>query len=275
MSIVTTTTTMSTPRPSPADVCFDRVSLGYGGSELAVLDIDLMVRPGEIVMLLGPSGCGKSTLLRAVAGLLRCTAGEVRVGGVGVTGPSAERAMMFQEDALLPWRSAQRNVELALQLRGHSRAARRSRARALLVEVGLDGYEDHLPRELSGGMRQRVQLARTLAMEPRVLLMDEPFGALDAQTRSSMQALLAEVAAAHGSTIVFVTHDVDEALLIGDRIVVLSKRPARVRSIVDVPRARQKGWRFDPAFNRMRYEILAQLGQTDGLPPTDTLEVLP
>lgn len=275
MSIVTTTTTKSTPRPSPADVCFDRVSLGYGGPELAVHNINLVVEPGEIVMLLGPSGCGKSTLLRAVAGLLRCAAGEVRVGRVGVAGPSAERAMMFQEDALLPWRTAQRNVELALQLRGVRRSSRRTQARDLLAEVGLTGYEDHLPRELSGGMRQRVQLARTLAMEPRVLLMDEPFGALDAQTRTSMQTLLAEVAATHGSTIVFVTHDVDEALLIGDRIVVLSKRPAQIRSLVDVPRARQQGWRFDPAFNRLRYEILAQLGQTDGLAPTDTVEVLP
>jgi len=261
--------------PIPADVRFSGVSLGYGGDEFAVQDLDLRVAPGEIVMLLGPSGCGKSTLLRAVAGLLRCAAGEVEVGGSVVIGPSAERAMMFQEDALLPWRSAQRNVELALQLRGLGRVDRRSRARDLLAEVGLEGYEDHLPRELSGGMRQRVQLARTLAMEPRVLLMDEPFGALDAQTRSSMQHLLAEVARRHRSTIVFVTHDVDEAILVGDRVVVLTKRPARIRSMVDVPRARQEGWRFDPAFNRLRYEILAQLGQAEGAPSPAPVEVLP
>lgn len=250
----------------PADVALVGLSLGYGDT-LAVEDLDLRIDAGEIVMLLGPSGCGKSTLLRAVAGLMRAEIGSVTVDGHAVTGPSAERAMMFQEDALLPWRSALANVEFALQLRGVGRKERRARAMALLSRVGLAGFEGHLPRELSGGMRQRAQLARTLAMEPRVLLMDEPFGALDAQTRSAMQHLLADVCEAHPSTIVFVTHDVDEALLIGDRIVVLSRRPAQVCAIVDVPGARRPGWRFDPEFNRMRYEILAHLGETTSVEP--------
>lgn len=250
-----------TVAPAPAEVQFTNLCLAYGNTR-TVEDVDLVIQPGEIVMLLGPSGCGKSTLLRAVAGLMKVEAGSVTVDGDPVRGPSAERAMMFQDDALLPWRTAIANVELALQLQGVGRRERRSRAMELLAQTGLAGFEGHLPRELSGGMRQRVQLARTLAMGPRVLLMDEPFGALDAQTRSSMQLLLAEVCQAYGSTIIFVTHDVDEALLVGDRVIVLTQRPARVRATVVVPHARQPGWRFDPAFNRLRYEILAHLGDT-------------
>jgi NitT/TauT family transport system ATP-binding protein len=264
--------TTMTMAPEPADVSFSGTCLGYGG-ELAVKDIDIHIEAGKIVMLLGPSGCGKSTLLRAVAGLMACQSGSVSVGGQRVTGPSAERAMMFQEDALLPWRSATANVELALQLRGMGRRERHDHALELLGQVGLVGFEHHLPRELSGGMRQRVQLARTLAMQPRVLLMDEPFGALDAQTRSSMQALLAAICEVHRSTIVFVTHDVDEALLVGDRVLVLTQRPATLCRTVEVPGARKPGWRFDPEFNRLRYEILAHLGQDDGPPAAGEIEL--
>ena len=171
--------------------------------------------------------------------------------------------MVFQDygNALLPWRTAARNVEYALKLRGVSRAGRRREAEDLLAQVGLDGFADHLPGQLSGGMRQRVQLARTLATQPRVMLMDEPFGALDAQTRSDMQQLLISVWGRHQPTILFVTHDVDEALLLGDRVVLLSARPARVRTVIDIPDPRHPGAQFEPEFARRRYEILASLGE--------------
>ncbi|MQY02520.1 ABC transporter ATP-binding protein [Actinomadura macrotermitis] len=199
------------------------VALGYGGRPV-VTDLDLDVRPGEVLVIAGPSGCGKSTLLRAFAGLLPAAAGRVTAGGEPVTGPSADRALVFQDDALLPWRTARRNVELPLAIRGVPRGERRERAAHWLERVGLADAAGRLPRELSGGMRQRVQLARALAGEPRAILMDEPFGALDAQTRATMQRLLVEVLASAPATVVFVTHDVDEALLIGDRVVVLGPR---------------------------------------------------
>ncbi|MEU0882934.1 ABC transporter ATP-binding protein [Lentzea sp. NPDC005914] len=193
------------------------LTVGYGRS--AVLsEFSLSVASGEFVVVAGPSGCGKSTLLRAVAGLIPFS-GAISVDGVAVRGPSRDRALVFQDDGLLPWRTALRNVELPLALQGVPRSERRSRALSWLDRVGLAGVEGYLPRELSGGMRQRVQLARTLAQQPSVVLMDEPFGALDAQTRSSMQELVTEVLA--GTTTLFVTHDVDEAVLLGDRVVVL------------------------------------------------------
>lgn len=193
------------------------LTVGYGRS--AVLsDFSLAVASGEFVVVAGPSGCGKSTLLRAVAGLISFS-GAISVDGVAVRGPSRDRALVFQDDGLLPWRTALRNVELPLALQGVPRVERRSRAVEWLERVGLAGFESYLPRELSGGMRQRVQLARTLAQQPSVVLMDEPFGALDAQTRSSMQELVTEVLS--GTTTLFVTHDVDEAVLLGDRVVVL------------------------------------------------------
>ncbi|GLZ32871.1 putative nitrate ABC transporter, ATP-binding protein [Lentzea sp. NBRC 105346] len=200
-------------------VVISGLTVSYGRS--AVLSgLDLSVSQGELLVVAGPSGCGKSTLLRAVAGLVPFT-GQVLVDGVPVRGTSRERAMVFQEDGLLPWRSALRNVELPLALQGVSRESRRSTALAWLDRVGLTGFEDYLPRSLSGGMRQRVQLARTLAQAPALVLMDEPFGALDAQTRSTMQRLVAEVLRETGTTTIFVTHDVDEAVLLGDRVVVL------------------------------------------------------
>jgi len=237
------------------------------GSTLAA-HVDLDVAPGEIVVLLGPSGCGKSTVLRALAGLLRPASGTAEVDGVSVTRLTARCAMVFQEDALLPWRSARRNVEYALKLRGVARPRRRADAKELLGQVGLEEFTDHLPGQLSGGMRQRVQLARTLATRPRVMLMDEPFGALDAQTRSEMQQLLINVWEQYRTTILFVTHDVDEALLLGDRVVLLSPRPAQVTRVIGIPNPRRPGAQFEPEFARRRYEILAHLAQT----PHDALE---
>lgn len=200
-------------------VVISGLGVGYGRSPV-LSDLSLDVRQGELLVVAGPSGCGKSTLLRAVAGLVPYT-GQILVDGAPVRGTSRERALVFQEDGLLPWRTALRNVELPLALQGVPRAARRSSALAWLDRVGLSGFGGHLPRELSGGMRQRVQLARTLAQKPSLVLMDEPFGALDAQTRASMQQLVSEVLRETGTTTIFVTHDVDEAVLLGDRVVVL------------------------------------------------------
>ena len=218
---------------NPAAVRIRSLTAGYQGCA-AVTGIDIDVEPGEVVVLFGPSGCGKSTILRSVAGLLPPIAGTIEIDGTSIDGTSAERALVFQEDALLPWRSAQGNVELALALRGVPRSRRRAEAAMLIERVGLSGFARHLPRQLSGGMRQRVQLARTLASRPRVMLMDEPFGALDAQTRASMQALVLEVWLQYRTSVLFVTHDVNEAVLLGDRICVLTSRPARISAVVDV-----------------------------------------
>ncbi len=200
------------------------LTLGYAGTPV-LSGFDLTVRNGEILVIVGPSGCGKSTLLRAFAGLLPISGGALLAGGAPIRGTAPYRALVFQDDALLPWRTVRRNIELPLAIRGVRRAERREQAARWLDRVGLTGLGDRLPRELSGGMRQRVQLARTLAGSPSVILMDEPFGALDAQTRAEMQRLLIDVwqaaPASTATTVVFVTHDVEEALLLGDRVTVL------------------------------------------------------
>lgn len=244
---------------SGAPVRLHHMRVDYGDGPAAQLDLD--VAPGEVVVLLGPSGCGKSTILRALAGLLPIAAGAAEVDGTPIGGPGPQCAMVFQEDALLPWRSARRNVEFALAMRGVRRAERRAEAAESLRQVGLDEFADHLPGRLSGGMRQRVQLARTLAAKPRVMLMDEPFGALDAQTRADMQRLLVSVWEQHRMTVLFVTHDVDEALLIADRIVLLTARPATIIRTVEIDQPRSPGARFEPEFARRRYEILATLSE--------------
>ncbi len=247
--------------PSPAAVHASNLSLGYAG-EAVVTDIRLEVAPGEILVVLGHSGCGKSTLLRAIAGLVTPLSGTLVAGDATVTGPSADRALVFQEDALLPWRSARRNVELAMTVQGVGRAERRRRADEWLGRVGLSRFADRLPGQLSGGMRQRVQLARALAAEPAVICMDEPFGALDAQTRASMQRLLVEAWQASGCTVVFVTHDVDEALVLGDRVVVLGQQGVVSEHRIDHPRDPHH-----PAGPDVRAEILAHLATTQSLAP--------
>ena len=254
---------MNTAIATGARVELRDVRIDYADGPAA--EIDLVVEPGEVVILLGPSGCGKSTILRALAGLQPIAAGSARVDGEPHNNPDTKCAMVFQEDALLPWRTARRNVEFALAMRGVPRKRRRALAAGLLDQVGLTGFAEHLPRRLSGGMRQRVQLARTLAAEPRVLLMDEPFGALDAQTRLEMQQLLVSVWLRHRTTILFVTHDVDEALLLGDRVVVLTSRPARAARIVEVARPRRPGAQLEPEFAEQRQEILALLGHSPDL----------
>ncbi|MGE2737255.1 ABC transporter ATP-binding protein [Mycolicibacterium vaccae] len=245
---------------STGAVTLDQLKLGFNG--LLAADITLDVQPGEVIVFLGPSGCGKSTILRAMAGLLTPMGGTATVDGAPVTGNAAQCAMVFQEDALFPWRSALKNVQYPIRLRGIRGRELRNAATARLEQVGLGAYLDHLPSQLSGGMRQRVQLARTLACEPRVMLMDEPFGALDAQTRLDMQRLLMSVWAQQKMTILFVTHDVDEALLLADRIVLLSHRPATVADVITIDNPRTPEAQFHEEYQQLRRGILAFLGQS-------------
>jgi NitT/TauT family transport system ATP-binding protein len=229
---------------------------GRGGSIQAVDGIDLHVQENEFVTLIGRSGCGKSTLLRLIAGLLPPTYGAIEVAGEPVKGPRRDVSFMFQRPALLPWRSVLSNVLLPVEISGgkekstgksreHSKdkAAYRERAHELLELVGLSGFERRLPHELSGGMQQRVSLCRSLIRDPKVMLMDEPFSALDALTRTELSEELQRIQMERATTIVFVTHSIEEAVLLADRVVVLSPRPGRLREIVeiDIPRPRSLG----------------------------------
>ncbi|BBX25963.1 ABC transporter ATP-binding protein [Mycolicibacterium alvei] len=242
----------------------DGITLSYTGTPV-IKDLSLAVEPGEILVLTGPSGCGKSTVLRALTGLLRPDGGRVLADGEPVTTTSRDRGMVFQDSALLPWRTVRSNIELALQLRGEPRngkrgepkAGRRERADRWIAEVGLAGFADFLPKSLSGGMRQRVQLARGLAGAPRAVMMDEPFAALDTQTRAAMQRLLIDTWKAHPTTIVFVTHDVDEALTLGDRVAVLGRAGQPLRALIEVGQPRTD----DPERTALRAEIIAALEQ--------------
>lgn len=218
-------------------LALDEVRLSYTGAPV-VDGLSLTVQPGEILVLTGPSGCGKSTVLRALAGLLRPDSGRVLADGQEVATTSRDRGMVFQDSALLPWRTVRSNIELALQLRGEPRADRRRQAEHWIDELGLTGFAEYLPKSLSGGMRQRVQLARGLAGAPRAVMMDEPFAALDTQTRAAMQRLLIDTWRAHPTTVVFVTHDVDEALTLGDRVAVLGRVGQPLRAVIDVPEPR-------------------------------------
>jgi NitT/TauT family transport system ATP-binding protein len=203
----------------------------------AVHQVSLQVRRGEVVSLIGPSGCGKSTLLNMGSGLYLPTLGEVRVGGVRVTRPMPQVAFMLQKDLLMPWRSIRANVELGMEISGMAAAQRRARADALLERCHLQGFGDHYPYQLSGGMRQRAALARTLAVEPQVLLLDEPFSALDAQTKMVLQQDLAEMLAEQRKTALFITHDLIEAVALSDRLLVMSARPGTIveEITVDLP----------------------------------------
>ena len=211
------------------------------GRELPVLDVErFAVRDGEFVTVIGPSGCGKSTLLHIMGGFIKAEAGAVRVHGRQVKGPGPDRGMMFQEFALFPWKTVAGNVAWGLETQGLPRAQVEATVQKYLDMIGLADFRGHYPAELSGGMKQRVALARVLACDPEVLLMDEPFGALDAQTREAMQEELTHLWERTGKTIVFVTHDIEEAVYLGDRVVVLSARPGRIREEVPIalPRPR-------------------------------------
>jgi NitT/TauT family transport system ATP-binding protein len=205
----------------------------YEGGVEALRDIDLDFPTGALTALLGPSGCGKTTLLKIIAGLLEPSHGEVRVGGRPVTGPGPERAFVFQDFALMPWATVLRNVAFGLELRGVPKGERQERARRAIEEVGLAGFEERYPHELSGGMRQRVGLARALAVEAQVLLMDEPFSAVDEQTRRKFQEDLLRLRQVERKTFLFVTHSIEEAVYVADRVVLLSRRPGRVSQVIE------------------------------------------
>lgn len=259
--------TLTSSRPSTDESTLDVHLRGVGqrfGTHQVLADVDLTVPAGEIVSVLGPSGCGKSTLLRAVAGLDSPTNGTVVIGDQAVSGLDPRCGVGFQEPRLLPWRTVKANVELGLP-RGTSKPDGAARVDELLRLVGLTTHANNRPREISGGMAQRASLARALARRPSVLLLDEPFGALDALTRLNMQELLLHVHTAHPATVLLVTHDVDEALRLSDRIVMLGRTedsataPASVAGIHDVPgdRPRQDD---DPEILALRHRLLTQLG---------------
>jgi NitT/TauT family transport system ATP-binding protein len=214
-------------------------------------EINLDVHEGELVCIVGPSGCGKSTFLNAVDGLIKVTAGEIRVDGRAVDRPGPDRAMVFQHDSLFPWRTVAQNVTYGLELQGKlARAEMMERAQALIDLVGLRGFAEHYPHELSGGMRQRVNIARALVMNPELLLLDEPFAALDAQTREFMQAELLKILARAKTTALFITHQINEAVFLGNRVVVFSARPARIKEVIDItlPAVRSLDVKLEPDF---------------------------
>lgn len=223
-----------------------------------LVDIELTIEDGEFLSILGPSGCGKSTLLEILAGLQTPTSGEIWFGSAKLDGPGIERGVVFQDPSLYPWRTVLHNVELGLELRRMSRADRREAAQRCLDLVGLHGFEHKYPHQLSGGMRQRAGLARALANRPEVLLMDEPFGAVDHLTRLQLQDDLLHIWEAEKKTVVFVTHDVSEAVYLGDRVVLLSPRPGRIKQIFKVPQPRPRK-RDDLELLRIQNEIYAAI----------------
>jgi NitT/TauT family transport system ATP-binding protein len=229
---------------APAKLRIDNVALRFtpkaGAPVTALENISLDVGDNEFSVIVGPSGCGKTSLLRLVAGLIEPTEGAIWLDNLRVSGPGRDRGMVFQSYTLFPWLTVQHNVEFGLKLRGIPPDGRREIAHRFLAQVGLEGFEAHYPKQLSGGMMQRVALARALANDPAVLLMDEPFGALDSQTRSLMQELLLNIWQQSSKTVLFITHDIDESILLGDRVYVMTARPGRIKEMVeiDLPRPR-------------------------------------
>jgi ABC-type nitrate/sulfonate/bicarbonate transport system ATPase subunit len=230
-----------------------------GGEELQVLGgVQAKLAQGRFISLIGPSGCGKTTLLRIIAGLEPASRGQVLLDDRPLAGPSRQVGLVFQQYALLPWRTTLGNIEMGLEMAGQERGRRRAAAQEYVDAFGLAGFEDSYPHQLSGGMQQRVAIARTMILQPELVLMDEPFGSLDSQTRDSLQEFLLSVWRQRRDTIVFVTHNVDEAVFLSDEVLVLSRRPATVvaRFVVDAPRPRD---RTSQASNEVRREILAVL----------------
>jgi NitT/TauT family transport system ATP-binding protein len=227
----------------------------------ALQGFDIDIREGEFLSIVGPSGCGKSTFLSILLGLLKPDSGELSMHGKRIAGPGTDRAMVFQEFGLLPWRTVQHNVELGLELKGMAADARREISARFIEMVGLAGFEQHYPHELSGGMKQRVGLARALATDPEVLLMDEPFAALDAQTRDLMQVELLRIWQETRKTVLFVTHQIEEAIYLSDRVMVMTKRPGHAKKIfpIDLPRPRNYEMRVTPEFNALKLDIWQML----------------
>ncbi|MCV2396271.1 ABC transporter ATP-binding protein [Actinotalea sp. M2MS4P-6] len=228
------------------------------GEEFVALNgVDLEIADNEFVTVVGPSGCGKSTLLNILAGLDSPTSGEALVGGAAVNGPGPERGVIFQQYALFPWLTVRKNVEFGLKTAGVGKAERRERAEHFISLVGLDQFADALPKMLSGGMKQRCAIARAYAVNPEILLMDEPFGALDALTRVKLQEQLLDTWSAEKRTVMFITHDVDEAVILGNRVVVMAARPGRIFEVIDVdlPYPRTEEVRLSPEFSELRNRV--------------------
>ena len=227
----------------------------------ALQPVDFEVRENDFVTILGPSGCGKSTLLRIVAGLDHATSGRVLLDGVPVEGPGADRGMVFQSYTLFPWLTIEQNIRFGLRERGMLESAQKERAAYFIAKVGLRGFEQHFPKQLSGGMQQRTAIARALANDPKILLMDEPFGALDNQTRVLMQELLLGIWEAERKTVLFVTHDIDEAIFMANRVAVFSARPGRIKTelSVDLPHPRHYTIKTSPEFMDLKARLTEEI----------------
>lgn len=242
-------------------MAIDNLRVVYQTDEKETVAVDnftIDIKKGELISIVGPSGCGKTTILRCIAGLLQPTSGKVMMGDHECSSPGSDRGMVFQDFALFPWRSVRHNVEFGMEVAGVSKEERRERAQKYIKAVGLEKFADSRIHELSGGMKQRVGIARALVMHPAVILMDEPFGALDAQTRNIMQEQLTKIITHSERTIIFVTHSVDEALYLSDRVIILTKRPSTIYKVVDVPWDRPRD-RTNPEFAEMRRMILNYL----------------
>ncbi|MFW0786816.1 ABC transporter ATP-binding protein [Gordonia sp. CPCC 206044] len=255
---------MTDSSATPAKISIDNVTKVFGDERserhtVALEDVSLHVADGEFVTLVGPSGCGKSTLLELIGGLSTPTSGTLTLDGEPITGPGLDRGIVFQQYALLPWRTAQANVELGLEIAGGlGRRERAARAREVLDLVGLDSFRDRYPHELSGGMRQRVAIARSLAYEPKVLLMDEPYAALDAQTRELLQVELLSIWERTGATVVFITHGIEEAVYLGQRVAVMTARPGRIKTVIPIELDDRHGdgdIRSTPQFTHYRHQL--------------------
>jgi NitT/TauT family transport system ATP-binding protein len=245
-------------------ICLQNVGVTFehrGSRVEAVRNLSLEVGDGEFLCVLGPSGCGKSTILSVIAGVRPISSGSLMVNGRGISKPGADRGMVFQQHALLPWYTVEENIEFGLRMHGMAREQRVHTVKKMIEHIGLTGFEAHFPGQLSGGMQQRVELARVLVNRPSVLLMDEPFGALDAQTRVQMQELLLSIWDEFRMTTVFVTHDVDEAILLGDRILVMSNRPASIQAevIVRLQRPRCADTTLSSEFVKLKRECMSLL----------------
>ncbi|MDB5873074.1 MAG: h16 [Ramlibacter sp.] len=234
---------------------------GANGGTIALQATDLSVRENDFITILGPSGCGKSTLLRMVAGLDTPTTGSIELDGRPVTAPGADRGMVFQSYTLFPWLTVLQNVCFGLREKGMALAQQHATALQFIAKVGLKGFESHFPKQLSGGMQQRTALARALANNPRILLMDEPFGALDHQTRELMQELLLGIWEAERKTVLFVTHDIDEAIFMANRVAVFSARPGRIKSefAVDFPHPRHYTIKTSPEFMAIKAQLTEEI----------------
>jgi len=255
-----------------------QITFGTGRTAVtAVQDISLQIKPGEFLCVLGPSGCGKSSLISSIAGFQSIHSGVLSVDGENVGGPGSDRGVVFQQPTLFPWKTVHGNVDYGLKMRGVPRRERKDRVEEILVRVGLEEFGRHYPSQLSGGMQQRVGLARVLINRPRVMLMDEPFSALDAQTRLMMQELLLEVWAEYRMTVLFVTHDIDESVYLGDRVAILTRRPGRIKALIDIdlPRPRTFDMLTWPDFMDFKKRSLALVREETLSPKPSGLQPSP